>query len=209
MAGDAERRRTGGEPPADVDSASSDAVLAGLDAEQRAAVTAPAGPVCILAGAGTGKTRAITHRIAHRVLTGEIQPRHVLAVTFTARAAAEMRPGWPRWACRACRPAPSTPRRCASCATSPRGCSTGGRCRRWWRARRGWSPSPPPRSGVRTDRTGARDLAGEIEWAKSCLVEPGDYAVAAAKARRRDAARAGQGGRGLRRVRAGQALVRA
>ena len=67
------------------------AVLAGLDDEQRAAVTAPAGPVCILAGAGTGKTRAITHRIAYRVLTGEIEARHVLAVTFTARAAAQMR----------------------------------------------------------------------------------------------------------------------
>src|SRR3954468_3390066 len=69
----------------------SDAVLAGLDPDQRKAVTAPAGPVCILAGAGTGKTRAITHRIAYRALAGEISPRHVLAVTFTARAAAEMR----------------------------------------------------------------------------------------------------------------------
>src|SRR5947209_14743142 len=66
-------------------------VLAGLDDEQRAAVTAPAGPVCILAGAGTGKTRAITHRIAYRVLAGDIVARHVLAVTFTARAAAELR----------------------------------------------------------------------------------------------------------------------
>ena len=63
-------------------------MLAGLDDEQRAAVIAPAGRVCILAGAGTGKTRAITHRIAHRVLAGEIEARHVLAVTFTARAAA-------------------------------------------------------------------------------------------------------------------------
>src|SRR4030095_15648247 len=68
-----------------------DAVLAGLDPEQRTAVTAPAGPVCILAGAGTGKTRAITHRIACRRASGEISARHVLAVTFTARAAAEMR----------------------------------------------------------------------------------------------------------------------
>ena len=66
-------------------------VLAGLDDEQRAAVAAPAGPVCILAGAGTGKTRAITHRIGYRVLSGEIAARHVLAVTFTARAAAELR----------------------------------------------------------------------------------------------------------------------
>ena len=66
-------------------------MLAGLDEEQRAAVTAPPGPVCLLAGAGTGKTRAITHRIAYRVLAGEIPARHVLAVTFTARAAAQMR----------------------------------------------------------------------------------------------------------------------
>ena len=51
-------------------SAEAEAVLAGLDPEQQAAVTAPAGRVCILAGAGTGKTRAITHRIAFRVLTG-------------------------------------------------------------------------------------------------------------------------------------------
>src|SRR5689334_1786649 len=57
-----------------------DSALDGLDPEQCAAVTAPAGPVCILAGAGTGKTRAITHRIAHRVQRGEIQPQHVLAV---------------------------------------------------------------------------------------------------------------------------------
>src|SRR5881394_1264562 len=68
-----------------------DRVLAGLDSEQRAAVTAPAWPVCILAGAGTGKTRAITHRIAYRAVAGQTDPRHVLAVTFTARAAAEMR----------------------------------------------------------------------------------------------------------------------
>src|SRR3954467_6078877 len=78
-------------PVADSSRAAARAVLDGLDEEQRAVVVAPAGPLCILAGAGTGKTRAITSRIAHRVLTGSVRPQHVLAVTFTTRAAAEMR----------------------------------------------------------------------------------------------------------------------
>src|SRR5207237_2787816 len=66
-------------------------ILTGLDPEQREAVEAVRGPVCILAGAGTGKTRAITHRIAFAVSTGVVAPPHVLAVTFTARAAGELR----------------------------------------------------------------------------------------------------------------------
>ncbi len=66
-------------------------VLAGLDDEQRAVAEALRGPVMVLAGAGTGKTRAITHRIAHGVISGEHDPRSSLAVTFTARAAGEMR----------------------------------------------------------------------------------------------------------------------
>ncbi|KWX10841.1 hypothetical protein TR74_01210, partial [Carbonactinospora thermoautotrophica] len=70
---------------------SADHVLGALDPDQRAVATALDGPVCVLAGAGTGKTRAITHRIAYGVLTGAFAPQHVLAVTFTTRAAGEMR----------------------------------------------------------------------------------------------------------------------
>ncbi|HZV26027.1 MAG TPA: ATP-dependent DNA helicase UvrD2 [Acidothermaceae bacterium] len=66
-------------------------ILSALDPEQRSAAEAIRGPVCILAGAGTGKTRAITHRIAFAVGTGAVSPAHVLAVTFTARAAGELR----------------------------------------------------------------------------------------------------------------------
>lgn len=62
-----------------------------LDEDQRAAATAPRGPVCILAGAGTGKTRTITYRIAHMADQGFVNPQRVLAVTFTSRAASEMR----------------------------------------------------------------------------------------------------------------------
>ncbi|HVQ87095.1 MAG TPA: UvrD-helicase domain-containing protein, partial [Actinomycetes bacterium] len=66
-------------------------VLAELDPEQREVALAPRGPLCVLAGAGTGKTRALTHRIAYLVESGQVASHHVLAVTFTARAAGELR----------------------------------------------------------------------------------------------------------------------
>ena len=67
-----------------------DRLLAALDDEQRQVAEALLGPVCVLAGAGTGKTRAITHRIAYGVATGAYDPRRVMALTFTTRAAGEL-----------------------------------------------------------------------------------------------------------------------
>ncbi|GAA2748856.1 ATP-dependent helicase [Amnibacterium kyonggiense] len=68
-----------------------DALLDALDEQQRAAAEALTGAVCVLAGAGTGKTRTITHRIAYGVATGVFPPKRVMALTFTTRAAAELR----------------------------------------------------------------------------------------------------------------------
>jgi DNA helicase-2/ATP-dependent DNA helicase PcrA len=65
--------------------------LVGLDDEQREAVLAARGPLCVLAGAGTGKTRTVTHRIGHLVSGGHVAAGQVLAVTYTSRAAGEMR----------------------------------------------------------------------------------------------------------------------
>jgi len=93
-------------------------LLDALDPEQRRVAEALRGPVRVLAGAGTGKTRAITHRIAYGVATGVYVPTEVLAVTFTTRAA-----GSGDSAPAGSRRARSTPPRCASCATSGRGCT--------------------------------------------------------------------------------------
>ena len=75
----------------DVVTGASDPLLAPLDDDQRVVAEALIGPVCVLAGAGTGKTRAITHRIAYGVASGAYDPARVMALTFTSRAAAELR----------------------------------------------------------------------------------------------------------------------
>src|SRR5688572_15198545 len=67
------------------------AILATLNSEQREAAQAVSGPVVILAGAGTGKTRVISHRVAYAAATGAVDPKRALVVTFTEKAAAEMK----------------------------------------------------------------------------------------------------------------------
>jgi DNA helicase-2/ATP-dependent DNA helicase PcrA len=79
--------KPGGQEP----SLRAEEILAALDDDQREVALATRGPVCVIAGAGTGKTRAITHRIAYAAAIGTMDPSKVLALTFTARAAGEMR----------------------------------------------------------------------------------------------------------------------
>src|ERR687892_1585189 len=67
-----------------------EAILAGLNDEQREAAMAPSGPLVIHAGAGTGKTRVISHRVAYGAATSALDPKRTLVVTFTDKAAGEM-----------------------------------------------------------------------------------------------------------------------
>ena len=88
------RAREGGAPPAEVKNdgkPDQDHILTGLDSDQRRAAEMIAGPLLIVAGPGSGKTRTLTHRIAHLIRNHHVRPEHCLAITFTRRAADEMR----------------------------------------------------------------------------------------------------------------------
>ena len=168
--------------------AAPDAVLAGLDPEQREAVLAARGPVCILAGAGTGKTRTITHRIAHGVLTGQVPASQLLAVTFTARAAGELRGRLRALGVGAGGPGGSVPVQARTFHAAalrqlsyfhPR--AVGGAMPELVESKVRLVALAASRSGLSVDRTGVRDLASEVEWAKATLVAPEDYPEAAAR----------------------------
>jgi len=169
---------------------SADALLAGLDPQQREVALAARGPVCVLAGAGTGKTRAITHRIAYAAAAGLVDPAHVLAVTFTVRAAGEMRGRLRQLGAGQVRA--STFHAAALRQLNyfwPR--VIGGRPPRVIDAKAGLVREAARQAGVRLDGPGLADAAAEIEWAKATQVRPDGYPRAAATAGRSPVAPAG------------------
>ncbi|MBR8741369.1 ATP-dependent DNA helicase UvrD2 [Nocardiopsis sp. MG754419] len=160
-----------------------DRVLEGLDPEQTEAARALRGPVCILAGAGTGKTRAITHRIAHAVAGGVVSEQQILAVTFTARAAGEMRGRLRSLG------APRVQARTFHAAALRQlgffwGEAVGGPKPNLMKSKIQAVARASHSVGLQPDRLGLRDLAGEIEWAKVTQVRPSDYETAVVKAGR-------------------------
>ena len=164
-------------------SADVERLLSGLDPEQREVALALRGPVRVLAGAGTGKTRAITHRIAYGVACGLYVPSRVLAVTFTTRAAGEMRGRLQRLGA-----AGVQARTFHSAALRqaryfwPK--VYGGELPQLVDSKLGMVATAARRNRVPTDAAVLRDLAAEIEWSKVSNVRPDDYAeVAKAKGR--------------------------
>jgi DNA helicase II / ATP-dependent DNA helicase PcrA len=156
-----------------------DRLLDGLDDAQRAAVTAPGGTVVVLAGAGSGKTRVLTRRIGYRVATGEVDPRRVLALTFTRKAAGELRSRLRRLGLRD-----------DVVAGTFHGVALTQLRQRW--AERGIAPPALVDRKYRLvsqllgrgQRVDPLDVVAEIEWARARLVDPDDYAAAAEAAGR-------------------------
>jgi DNA helicase II / ATP-dependent DNA helicase PcrA len=160
-----------------------DALLSRLDPEQREVAQATRGPVCVLAGAGTGKTRAITYRIAYAVLTGVIAPQRVLAVTFTTRAAGELRARLRELG------APGAQARTFHSAAYKQLAYfwpkvVGGEPPRLVESKFALVADAAKACRLSLGRTELRDAATEVEWAKVTQIRPEDYAAAAAKAGR-------------------------
>ncbi|HEX7352024.1 ATP-dependent DNA helicase UvrD2 [Brachybacterium sp.] len=160
-----------------------ESLLAALDPEQREVARSFGTPMCVLAGAGTGKTRAITHRIAYGVATGQLNPRHVLAVTFTAKAAAEMR---------------SRLRDLGVPAVQARTFHSAAlrQLRHFWpRVVGGAMPElltnkfagigeACQRLHLSVDRAALRDIVAEVEWSRVSMLTPETYPEAALQTRR-------------------------
>ena len=158
-------------------------LLDALDPDQRAVATQVAGPLAVLAGAGTGKTRAITYRIAYGAAVGAFDPSNVLAVTFTQRAAFEMRHRLAQLG------VPKAQARTFHSAALRQ-------LRHFWPTVVG-GPLPDviphkaslvaasaARLGIMIDRTNVRDIAAEVEWAKVSMIDAAHYASRVARLRR-------------------------
>ena len=158
-------------------------LLDALDPDQRAVATQVAGPLAVLAGAGTGKTRAITYRIAYGAAVGAFDPSNVLAVTFTQRAAFEMRHRLAQLG------VPKAQTRTFHSAALRQ-------LRHFWPTVVG-GPLPDviphkaslvaasaARLGITIDRTNVRDIAAEVEWAKVSMIDAAHYASRVARLRR-------------------------
>jgi DNA helicase II / ATP-dependent DNA helicase PcrA len=165
-----------------------DPILAGLDPEQQAVAETVRGPVCVLAGAGTGKTRAVTHRIAHAVRTGAVAPEHVLALTFTTRAAGEMRGRLRQLAGSAAQMDRVQARTFHAAALRqlvyfwPR--TVGGEAPRVLDSKLALVAEAARAAGLKPGKPELRDMASEIEWAKAVQARPEEYATSAGKAGR-------------------------
>jgi DNA helicase-2/ATP-dependent DNA helicase PcrA len=151
-------------------------ILAALDTEQRAVATAVRGPVCVIAGAGTGKTRAITHRLAYAVDIGVVDPQRILALTFTARAAGEMRTRLRALG------VPSVAARTFHAAALKQLMYfwphvLGGRFPSLLTTKTGFLGEAINRANVSATKSNTvlRDVAGEIEWAKVIGLAPDEY----------------------------------
>jgi DNA helicase-2/ATP-dependent DNA helicase PcrA len=158
-----------------------DALLEGLNPQQLRAVTAATSPLCILAGAGSGKTRGLTRRIAWRAATGDLDPRHVLALTFTRKSAGEMTERLRSLGLR------------DSVAAGTFHSVAYAQLRARWADRGITPPTLLDRKVGFVLRllTGAEksipaiDIVSEIEWAKARMIEPEKYAAASIAAGRR------------------------
>jgi DNA helicase-2/ATP-dependent DNA helicase PcrA len=168
-----------------------DAVLAALDSEQREVALAARGPVCVLAGAGTGKTRAVAHRIGYAVATSVVRPDRVLAVTFTTRAAGELRnrlrelgqqavPGGGLERVQARTFHAAALRQLTHFWPS----TVGGQPPALVESKMALLAEAAKRVRMKLEPAGLRDAAAEIEWAKVTQVRPDYYQLASEKADR-------------------------
>lgn len=155
-----------------------EALLEELDPSQREVATHQHGALCVLAGAGTGKTRAITYRIAYGVKTGEVDPANILALSFTQKAAGEMRTrlealGVPGVETRTFHSAALAQAR----YFWPK--VVGGKMLRIVSGKASLVTAAAARLGLDPSKAQVRDLAGEIEWMKVSLLTPEDYPAVA------------------------------